>query len=66
MIPEYNKIDFENDDLLVIDAKKKILENAVKNGLITQEEFDAEKARVLSAYDSYCKSKPKLGYAFNW
>ena len=66
MIPEYNKIDFENDDLLVIDAKKKILENAVKNGLITQEEFDAEKARVLSAYDSYCGSTRKLGYAFNW
>lgn len=68
MIPEYNKINFETDDLMVVEAKKKILEEAVKNGQITQEEFEAERARVLKAYEDYQAShqNQKLSYAFNW
>ena len=63
MIPEYNKICFETDDLLIVEAKKQVLENALKNGLITQDEFNTEKTRVLQEYSQYCS---KLGYAFNW
>lgn len=66
MIPEYNKINFETDDLSVVEAKKLIIEKAVQSGQISQEEFEAEKARVLKAYEDYQTSHQKLGYAFNW
>ena len=66
MIPEYNKIDFENDDMLVINAKMKILEDAVSKGFISQEELQEEKDRVNKAYAEYQQNNPKLGYAFTW
>ena len=66
MIPEYNKIDFENDDMLVINAKKKILEEAVKNGQLSQDELEEEKARVMKEYGEYLAKHKILGYAFTW
>ena len=66
MIPEYNKINFETDDLIVIDAKKKILEKAVDNGQLSQEEFEEEKARVMKSYGEYLAKHKILGYAFTW
>ena len=66
MIPEYNKINFDTDDLLVVDAKKKILEKAVEIGHLSQEELDEEKARVMKEYGEYLARHKKLGYAFTW
>ena len=66
MIPEYNKINFETDDLLVIDAKKKILEKAVETGQLSQNELEKEKARVMKAYGEYLAKHKILGYAFTW
>ena len=66
MIPEYNKINFETDDLTIINAKKKILEDAVKNGQISPEELVNENERVMKAYEEYQATHKKLGYAFNW
>lgn len=63
MIPEYNQIDFEKDDLGVVKAKIAILETAVKDGRLSEAEFLEEKTRVLKAYEAV---KPKLGYAFTW
>lgn len=66
MIPEYNKIDFENDDMLVINAKMKILEEAVNKGFISPEELQEEKDRVNKEFEKYYEEHKKLGYAFNW
>ena len=63
MIPEYNKIDFEKDDLAVVKAKVKILKEAVEDGRLSQEEYLAEKERVLKEYE---KCRTLLGYAFTW
>ena len=66
MIPEYNKIDFETDDMLVINAKIKILEEAVNKGLLSQEELQEEKDRVNREFEKYREKHKKLGYAFTW
>ena len=61
MIPEYNKIDVQNDTKEVIQAKIDALKEAVKKGDITTEEYDTEKNRVEANIKLH-----KLGYAFTW
>ena len=63
MIPEYNKIDLNKDDLGVVKAKIAALKEALKTGTISEAEYSEEQTRVLKEYEAL---KPKLGYAFTW
>ena len=61
MIPEYNKIDVQNDTKEVIQAKIDTLKELLAKGEINQEEYDMEKNRVEVNAKLH-----KLDYAFNW
>ena len=62
-IAEYNKIDVENDSKTVIQSKIDAMKEAVRNGDMTQGEYDAEKERVET---SMTLKKRLFGYAFTW
>ena len=59
MIPEYNKIDFDNDTVDVIKEKISAIKKGVADGSVSQSEMEAEKTKLD-------KAAKKLGYAFNW
>ena len=63
MIPEYNRIDFENDDISVIEAKIEAIKKGVAEGTVTAEEMEVEKKKLNEAIGKYSE---KVGYSFTW
>ena len=62
MLPDYNKIDVEKDDISVIKAKIKAMKLLVENGKMTNEEYSAEKDRVIKELEE----RGLVGYSFTW
>lgn len=62
MLPDYNKIDVEKDDISVIQAKIKAMKLLVENGKMTNEEYSAEKDRVIKELEE----RGLVGYSFTW
>lgn len=63
MIPEFNRIDFENDDISVIEAKIEAIKKGVAEGTVTAEEMEAEKKKLNEAIGKYSE---KVSYSFTW
>lgn len=57
-----NRIDTDNDTIEVIKAKIEAMKEEVASGTMTQDEYNAEKERVMKEL----RDKGLVGYAFTW